>query len=103
MTDLESTARMIFDMMQGPVTDGDFLAQQRQWMLALDIAAAINDRSQINDNNATRLLRQSYVTLAFAFNRLHGSSRSRDGELCKDFQEVRAQIENHFKKLGVKL
>jgi len=54
-------------------------------------------------NNATRLLRQCYVTLAFAFNRLHESSRSRDGELCLDFQKVRSQIEDHFKKIGVKL
>lgn len=54
-------------------------------------------------NNQIRLLRQSYVTLAFAFNRLHQSSRSRDGELCLDLQRVRSQIEGHFKTIGVNL
>ena len=52
---------------------------------------------------AVALLQQCYVTLAFAFRRLHESSRSRDGELCLDFQKVRAQIEDYFKKIGGKL
>lgn len=53
--------------------------------------------------HAIKLLRTCYVTLAFAFRRLHESSRSRDGELCLDFQKVRAEIEKHFQRIGVKL
>ncbi len=52
---------------------------------------------------AFKALRQAYTTLAFAFNRLHESSRSRDGELCADFQKVRAEIETVFRDAGIKL
>lgn len=52
---------------------------------------------------AMAALRESYVALAFAFNRLHGSSRSRDGELCADFGKVRARIEAVFKTSGENL
>ena len=45
-------------------------------------------------------LREAYVALAFAFNRLHGSSRSRDGELCSDIQKTRARIERAMKETG---
>ncbi|MDE2470560.1 MAG: hypothetical protein KGL35_17885, partial [Bradyrhizobium sp.] len=62
-------------------------------------AAALEKRNR----QALRLLRQSYVTLAFAFRRLHQSSRSRDGELCLDFQKVRAEIESYFRDLGAPL
>lgn len=48
-------------------------------------------------------LRESYVALAFAFNRLHSSGRSRDGELCSDFSKVRGRIEAVFKSTGEKL
>ncbi|TXH44457.1 MAG: hypothetical protein E6Q97_32515 [Desulfurellales bacterium] len=54
-------------------------------------------------NSDTMLLRQCYVTLAFAFSRLHESARSRDGELCLDFQRVRALIEKRFREIGIKL
>lgn len=49
---------------------------------------------------AISVLRESYVALAFAFNRLHGSARSRDGELCNDFGRIRGQIEKIFKNAG---
>lgn len=52
---------------------------------------------------AIAALRQSYTMLAFAFNRLHESARSRDGELCRDFAKVRAQIEILFREEGIKL
>ncbi len=38
-------------------------------------------------------LREAYVVLAFYFNRLHGSARSRDGELCQSIGIVRGKIE----------
>jgi hypothetical protein len=38
-------------------------------------------------------LRESYVILATCFNRLHGSARSRDGELCQSIGKVRGKIE----------
>lgn len=62
------------------------------------IVIAVNAHSK-----AFKALRQAYTTLAFAFNRLHGSSRSRDGELCSDFQKVRAEIESVFRDAGIKL
>jgi hypothetical protein len=52
---------------------------------------------------AMAALRESYVALAFAFNRLHSSGRSRDGELCSDFGKVRGRIEAVFKSTGEKL
>lgn len=59
--------------------------------------------TQERQNSDTMLLRQCYVTLAFAFHRLHESARSRDGELCLDFQRVRALIEKRFREIGIKL
>lgn len=47
-----------------------------------------------------RTLREAYAALAFAFNRLHGSARVRDGELCRDFGKVRARIETVLKESG---
>ena len=41
--------------------------------------------------------------VAFAFNRLHGSARSRDGELCSDIQKTRARIERAMKETGYAL
>lgn len=52
---------------------------------------------------AMAALRESYIALAFAFNRLHSSGRSRDGELCSDFGKVRGRIEAVFKSTGEKL
>lgn len=48
-------------------------------------------------------LRDAYVALAFAFNRLSSSARSRDGELCRDFEKVRGKIEAVFRDAGEKL
>lgn len=71
----------------------------------LTIAAYEGQAKALERRNreAIRLLRQSYVTLAFAFRRLHQSARSRDGELCMDFQKVRAEIEKYFKEIGAPL
>ncbi len=52
---------------------------------------------------ALAALRDAYTMLAFAFNRLHGSARSRDGELCTDIGKVRARIESVFKNAGERL
>jgi len=49
---------------------------------------------------AFAVLRDAYVALAFAFNRLESSARSRDGELCRDFGKVRGKIEAVFKLAG---
>lgn len=51
-------------------------------------------------DEAMAVLREAYAALAFAFNRLHGSARSRDGELCNDFGKVRGRIEAVLKKSG---
>lgn len=69
----------------------------------LDTAKSNTGKACAENANALRVLRQSYVTLAFAFNRLHGSSRTRDGELCMDFGKVRGEIEKLFRDQGVKL
>lgn len=53
--------------------------------------------------DAMKALRDAYTVLAFAFNRLHGSARSRDGELCSDFGKVRGRIEAVFRKAGEQL
>jgi hypothetical protein len=85
----------------GATWDGNTCGQKDNgWPFPVCSPSASPNRTE---NNATRLLRQSYITLAFAFNRLHQSSRSRDGELCLDFQKVRSQIEDHFRSIGVKL
>lgn len=39
------------------------------------------------------VLREAYTALAFAFNRIHASSRTRDGELAADLAKVRGRIE----------
>lgn len=52
---------------------------------------------------AMAALRDAYTALAFAFNRLHGSARSRDGELCSDFGKIRGRIEAVFGKAGERL
>ena len=67
--------------------------------------AVAAERETLDKKNrqALALLRQSYVTLAFAFKRLHESARGRDGELCADFQKVRSQIESYFRDLQVRL
>lgn len=52
---------------------------------------------------AFKALRDAYVVLAFAFNRLSSSGRSRDGELCRDFGKVRGNIETVFRNAGEKL
>lgn len=52
---------------------------------------------------AMTALRDAYQALAFAFNRLHGSARSRDTELCRDFGKVRGKIEKVFRGAGVRL
>ena len=70
---------------------------------ALEAEVAALRVTQERQNSDTMLLRQCYVTLAFAFYRLHESARSRDGELCLDFQRVRALIEKRFREIGVKL
>lgn len=67
------------------------------------IPDTLTARSDVAEPEALRILRLSYTALAFAFRRLHESPRSRDGELCLDFQKVRAEIEKHFKDQGVKL
>lgn len=53
--------------------------------------------------DAMRTLRDAYTVLAFAFNRLHGSARSRDGELCSDIGKARGKIEAVFRKAGERL
>lgn len=65
---------------------------------AVLIVKAVN-----NHEPAFAALRDAYVALAFAFNRLHGSARSRDGELCESFGKVRGRIEKIFKDAGEKL
>lgn len=55
--------------------------------LRAELAAAIKERDE-----ARGVLRNAYVILAFCFNRLHGSARSRDGELCSDIAKCRAEI-----------
>ncbi|MCH4542964.1 hypothetical protein [Ochrobactrum sp. A-1] len=52
---------------------------------------------------AFKALREAYTALAFAFNRLSSSARSRDGELCRDFGKVRGNIEAVFRNAGEKL
>lgn len=52
---------------------------------------------------AMKALREAYTALAFAFNRLHGSARSRDGQLCSDFGKIRGRIESVFRKAGERL
>ena len=52
---------------------------------------------------AFKALRDAYVVLAFAFNRLSSSAKSRDGELCRDFGKVRGNIETVFRNAGEKL
>ncbi len=51
-------------------------------------------------DEAISVLREAYTALAFAFNRLHGSARSRDGELCSDFGKIRGRIETVLRKAG---
>lgn len=70
---------------------------------ALEAAQERAVRAEAEIGTHRKTLRQCYATLAFCFNRLHQSARSRDGELCLDIGKVRAQIEVLFKNAGVKL
>ena len=49
---------------------------------------------------AATTFRDAYTVLAFCFNRLHGSTRSRDGELCADIGKVRVRIETILKEIS---
>ena len=92
--------------MNGDTTATGYEAQITALRAELDQAiGVIEDRNKesASYSDALRIMRQAYVTLAFAFRRLHESGRSRDGELCLDFQKVRAQIEVHFRDHGVTL
>lgn len=51
-------------------------------------------------DDAEHALRSAYVALAFAFQRLHSSSRSRDSELCQTFLKIRAEIETVMRAHG---
>ena len=65
--------------------------------------AALITRAVNAHEPAMKALREAYTVLAFAFNRLHGSGRSRDTELCHDFGKVRARIEKMFHDAGERL
>jgi hypothetical protein len=82
--------------MNGDTTEAGYRAQLDQ------AAGVIADRNGENAN-ALRVMRLAYATLAFAFRRLHESARTRDGELCRDLEKVRAEIEAHFRHHGVSL
>jgi siroheme synthase len=49
---------------------------------------------------AAACLRTAYVAMAFAFQRLHSSARSRDGELCQTLERARGDIERVMKAAG---
>lgn len=55
---------------------------------------------QPTDEPMAAALREAYVALAFAFQRLHGSARSRDGELCDSIAKTRARIERVMREAG---
>ena len=65
--------------------------------------AAFIARAANAHDPAMSALRSAYTALAFAFNRLHGSARSRDTELCDDFGKVRGRIEKVFRDAGERL
>jgi hypothetical protein len=48
-------------------------------------------------------MREAYVALAFAFNRLHESPHSRDTELCDSIGKARGRIEHVMKEAGYAL
>ena len=60
-------------------------------------------RAVNSHESAFSAMREAYYALAFAFRRLESSARSRDGELCRTFGEVRGKIEKVFKDAGEKL
>lgn len=79
--------------------DGDY--DEHYSMRAADAALIVQ---AVNTHEpAMTALRDAYQALAFAFNRLHGSARSRDTELCRDFGKVRGKIEKVFRDAGVRL
>ncbi|MBN9028908.1 MAG: hypothetical protein BGO05_10140 [Rhizobiales bacterium 63-7] len=59
--------------------------------------------TQVIPQDAATALRDAYTVMAFAFNRLSSSARSRDGELCSDLGKVRGKIEQVFRNAGEKL
>ncbi len=58
-----------------------------------DAAIARVEKLEAALQKAKSTLITAYKVLAFCFNRLHGSARSRDGELCSDVGKCRAEIE----------
>ena len=52
------------------------------------IVQAVNSHAE-----ALAALREAYTVLAFCFQRIEPSSRSRDGELCRDIGKIRGRIE----------
>lgn len=58
---------------------------------------------ELEQSDSIAVMRDAYVALSFAFNRLHGSGRSRDTELCDTFGKARAGIERAFKSAGARL
>ena len=58
------------------------------------------DTPQTTATELTAVLREAYVSLAFAIARLSSSARTRDTELCSSFAKVRARIERAMKDAG---
>ncbi|MBS0343808.1 MAG: hypothetical protein JSS56_25160 [Proteobacteria bacterium] len=57
--------------------------------------------AQVNEMAAA--LREAYIALAFAFNRIHVLPRTRDTELANSIEKVRAKIAQVMKAGGHKL
>lgn len=89
--------------MNGDTTRMGYEARINSLKAELDQAIGVIEDRNAQNAKALYILRQSYITLAFAFRRLHESYRAGDGELCLDFQKVRAKIETYFKDQGIKL
>lgn len=82
-------------------TSDDALRLAAEMRAEADALALAKGTAALPD--AMRTLRDAYTVLAFAFNRLHGSARSRDTELCGDIGKTRAKIEAVFRKAGERL
>lgn len=59
----------------------------------IDALKAENERLREAITLADRAMATAYTVLAFAFNRLHSSARSRDVELCNTLSKARGDIE----------
>ena len=90
-------ARAAVDINAGSIIDGMCLAYIRAYLAAAKPYEA--GARDMREREVVSVLERAYVVLAHCFNRLHGSARTQDGELCTLIGQTRGKIEMTIRAL----